>query len=227
MNDKKNKILKSSLFILWISIVLIVVYFYLNSNLSFKDYLFHIQNFIQSYGYWGPLILILLSVIRPLIFFPATILTIASGALFGNFLGFIYIMIGENLSANLSYIVGKYFGGHLPEKFSSKNKMFSKMDCKFRENGFFTVFTMRLIYFPFDFVGYLSGMCKIKQKEFALGTFIGIIPGVATFIFLGSSFFDPVNLIFATLFFIIGLIISKYLKKKNTNNNICDLNKNG
>ena len=88
------------------------------------------------------------------------------------------------------------------------------MECKFRDNGFMTVLTMRLMFLPFDVVGYLSGLCHIRQREFALGTFIGTIPGLATFILLGSSITDPRNLILALLFFVLGWVLSRCLKER-------------
>ena len=73
---------------------------------------------------------------------------------------------------------------------------------------------MRLIYIPFDLVGYLAGACDLRQIDFALGTFIGIIPGIITFVLLGSAWTDPRNLIISGIFFVLGLIISRYLKKR-------------
>ncbi len=211
--NKKNYI-KIGLFLIWIILIIFTFCTYKTLNIPILDYPDLITNFVGNYGIFGPIIMILISIIRPLIFFPATILTITAGALFGPWLGFITMLIGENLSANLSFIVGRYFGGNLTDKAVTESKKIKRLDCKFKENAFITVLTMRLIYFPFDMVGYASGICKAKHFQYALATFIGIIPGIATFIFLGSSFSDPRNLIIAGVFFIVGFFISKYLKKR-------------
>ena len=78
-----------------------------------------------------------------------------------------------------------------------------------------SVLVMRLIYLPFDLVGYSSGMCGIRQKDFALATFLGTLPGLATFTLLGSAIMDVKNIVFALAFFVIGLLISKYLRTRN------------
>ena len=53
---------------------------------------------------------------------------------------------------------------------------------------------------PFDFVGYSSGIFKLNQKDFALGTLLGTIPGLMAYTFLGSSFFN-------IDFFLLGLTV--------------------
>ena len=73
---------------------------------------------------------------------------------------------------------------------------------------------MRLIYLPFDLVGYFSGMCNIRQWDFALGTAIGILPGAVSFVLLGSSFTNPRHLIFSLSVFILSLALVRILKNK-------------
>jgi uncharacterized membrane protein YdjX (TVP38/TMEM64 family) len=53
---------------------------------------------------------------------PATVLTVTGGLLFGPLQGLIFVLIGENLSANLSYIVGKYFGGEIVKKMIERSQ---------------------------------------------------------------------------------------------------------
>ncbi len=79
---------------------------------------------------------------------------------------------------------------------------------------------MRLIYMPFDLVSYISGTCNLKQSEFALGTFLGIMPGLTTFVLLGSSFTDPRNLILTGAALGVGIFLSYLLKKKAKNNQL-------
>jgi len=53
---------------------------------------------------------------------PATVLTVTGGLLFGPLQGLIFVLIGENLSANLSYIVGKYLGGEIVKKIIERSQ---------------------------------------------------------------------------------------------------------
>lgn len=50
----------------------------------------HIRSFILSFGRWAPLLYIFLYTVRPLILFPAVLLTLAGGLTFGPWLGTFY-----------------------------------------------------------------------------------------------------------------------------------------
>ena len=61
---------------------------------------------------------------------------------------------------------------------------------------------------PFDLVGSMSGFRKLRQRDFALGTFFGILPGLTTFVLKGSSITDPKNLFFSGFALAGGILLS-------------------
>jgi uncharacterized membrane protein YdjX (TVP38/TMEM64 family) len=209
-----HHLFKKLLFAIWAGMLAVAFYLYLNSGLSLNEVVMKIRDYIGSYGVWGPLIYIVGYSFRSLFFFPGSLLAVISALLFGPLNGFLFTLIGENISANISFVVGRYFGSGIMMFLGTKIKFIPSMECKFRDNGFLAVLTLRLMFLPFDVVGYLSGLCHIRQREFALGTFIGTIPGLATFILLGSSITDPRNLILALVFFVLGWVLSRCLKER-------------
>jgi len=210
MNKTRIKIF---LFTLWGTVVGLAIYIYFSRETSMAGVVESLQKFINQSGVWGPLIYVGGYAFRSLIFFPASILTITAGILFGPWLGILLTMIGENISANISFVVGRYFTADLLKFLISKKHFVPRLTCKLQDNGFLTVLIMRLTFLPFDLVGYSSGMCNIKQKDFAMATIIGTIPGLLTFVFLGGSFLDLRYLILAAAFLTIGLTVSFLLKK--------------
>lgn len=192
----------------------LLVLMHLKSGMALADYPDRIKIFIQDLGFWGPLIYILIYIIRPLIFFPATLLTAISGALFGSVGGIVFTIVGENLSANFTYLLGRYFLQDLSRQTMSRNRLIHLLDCKFRDHGFISVLIMRLIYMPFDLIGFMAGACNVKQVQFAAGTFLGVMPGLVSFVLLGSAITDPINLLLAAFFLFLGIGISRYLKKR-------------
>ncbi len=209
-----KKVVKPFLFGLWMLLAGILIYKYFTGNIPLREYPHLLQKWLSLFGPWGPIFYIIFFTIRPLTFLPATVLTVTGGLLFGPLQGLIFVLIGENLSANLSYIVGKYFGGEIVRKMSAHSQHLHWLDCRLYENGFMAVLVMRLIYLPFDLVGYFSGMCKIRQWDFALGTAVGILPGTVSFVLLGSSFANPRHLIFSLSVFILSLALVRILKNK-------------
>jgi uncharacterized membrane protein YdjX (TVP38/TMEM64 family) len=195
---------KITLFTLWGTVVCLAVYIYLDRGSSIPELVETLQSLIRQKGNWGPLIYVTAYAFRSLILFPASILTITAGLLFGPWLGILLTMIGENISANISFVVGRYFTADLLKYLISKKHFVPRLTCKIQDNGFLTVLIMRLTFLPFDLVGYSSG---------AMATVIGTIPGLLTFVFLGGSFLDLRYLILAAAFLTIGLAISFWLKK--------------
>jgi uncharacterized membrane protein YdjX (TVP38/TMEM64 family) len=211
---KLDNPVKVTLLALWVTVFSVAVYFYLSLGIPVHDIVRILREFVNRLGIWGPLLYVVLYSFRSLILFPASLLTAISGLVFGPWYGMLLTVVGENISGNISFIVGRYFGSGLVRHLGSKSRHLASLECRFRENGFLAVLTMRLMYMPFDFVGYMSGACNIRQRDFALGTVIGTIPGLATFVFLGSAITDPKNLVIAFLFFVVGWLISNVLKEK-------------
>ena len=172
---------------------------------------------------WGPLVYMILYAIRPLILFPATLLTALSGALFGFWWGVFYTVIGENLSANFAYWIGRFFGKDL----RLEDTVIGKWVEALRNNSFEAVLLMRLFYFPFDLTNYGAGIVKAKWSEYFFATLIGIMPGLTTFVALGAAVdleefrtmglsfdaFDPRLLALSASIFVVSLIFSRKLKK--------------
>ena len=189
----------------------IVIFF--STGLSLKEFTQSLREQIMHAGILAPVVYVLFYSVRSVFFFPASLLTIISGMMFGPWLGLLLTMIGENISANVSYTLGKYFLPDVEKQTKNKYPMFCRIITYSKANGFFTVLFARLGYVPFDLVGYCSGMCNIKQKDFALGTLIGTIPGLLSYTLLGSSAVDSYLFFISVIIFLMSLGLAFVLKK--------------
>ncbi|MEN8135809.1 MAG: TVP38/TMEM64 family protein [Thermodesulfobacteriota bacterium] len=197
----------------WLIIIAAAITYLVSSDLGWNELHERLGALIKLSGPWAPFTYIAFYSFRSLVFFPASVLTIIAGILFGPWFGLIFTIVGENISANVSFVVGRYFVQDFAESVASKNRFINKTFCRTRKNGFMTVLIMRLSFVPFDLVGYFSGICNIRQKEFALGTLLGTIPGLLTYTMLGSSVAN-INLLFVALAtLIISLLIALFLRK--------------
>jgi uncharacterized membrane protein YdjX (TVP38/TMEM64 family) len=177
--------------------------------------------FMQN-GIWGVLIYILLYAVRPLIVFPATILSVAGGFVFGPVLGILYTIIASNISSTIAFYVGQFFGrGMLKD--DGSDGLIQRYARRMRENSFETVMVMRFIFLPYDLVSYLAGFLKIKFIPFILATALGSIPGTIAFVGFGASIesFDgslpklnPVTLTVSVAIFIASIALSRVFKKR-------------
>ncbi|MCZ8516953.1 TVP38/TMEM64 family protein [Paenibacillus filicis] len=146
-----------------------------------------IRDWILSFGWIAPLLFIFLYTLRPLLLFPASVLSIAGGLAFGVWWGTVFTVIGATTGAALSFFVARFLGNNAVRK--KWTGSWSRLERKLRERGFIYVLLLRLIpLFPFDLISYVAGVSKIRFRSFIYGTFIGIIPGTFAYNFLGSSF---------------------------------------
>lgn len=219
--------------IFWLLLIGGYTYYYQVNNLTTESAILEIVELLSSP--WGPLLYILIYMVRPLIFFSAAVLTIASGSIFGSgsilnlSLAILYTVIGSNLSATLAYLVGRFFGAGLLQEQESETdeaNVIQRYADRMRKNSFETILIMRFIFLPYDLVNYLAGILRIDWKAFILATILGSIPGTIAFVSFGASIdvkqlargetpeFDPLVLIFGAVIFVVSLAISRYFKQK-------------
>jgi uncharacterized membrane protein YdjX (TVP38/TMEM64 family) len=213
LNIKKVKI---SLLIFWAVVLLTILIGAVIKGLSPQNILNALGLYIKGLGIWGPLAYVGFYSVRSLVFFPASLLTITAGALFGPVHGLLLTMIGENISANLSFVISRYFKANILEYLSPSARFAAKISCYTEKNGLTLVMISRLVFLPFDLVSYSSGLSCIRQKDFALGTLIGTIPGLLTFTLLGSSLVDLRFLAMSAVSLAVSLLLARYLKKRKT-----------
>ncbi len=182
---------------------------------AFKDW-------VQSLGSWGPIIYMVVYLLRPLILFPAGILSATAGIIWGPALGFFYLQIAANISSTVEFLIARYVAREAVEK-KLKGKM-ANLDQRIEKHGFLTVLLIRLIpNVMWDIQNLSLGLTKVKFRHYFLATLIGIMPGSFAFVFFGSSLikvlFNPGNLWIlgvAILVFVGIVYFQKYLKKKHS-----------
>lgn len=208
--------------IFWLTLIYNFQHYRVINSLSYTDVLLNLVDFFTT-SMWGPLVYIVAYALRPLILFPATLLTALSGVLFGFWGGLIYTLIGENMSANLAYWIGRFFGQDL----RLEDTFLGKWVTWLRDRPFESVLFMRLFYMPFDLANYGSGVLRVQWSSYALATLIGILPGLTTFVALGAALdleefranglsFDALDvryLAVAVIIFTVSLVLSRLLKK--------------
>ena len=172
-----------------------------------------LRSWILSFGIWSPVIYIVIYTLRPLLFFPASILSIAGGLAFGAWLGTLYTIIGATLGAMLSFYVAKTLGKKLVRKTWNGNAR--KIQSQMKQNGFFYVLLFRFIpVINFDLISYVAAFAKVRFSSFALSTLVGIIPGTFAYNFLGSSFVsgNPKIIVLAVIVFVILTVVPILLR---------------
>ena len=178
----------------------------------------NVKNFILQFGIWGPLVFILIYASRAVVLvIPVGVMSLAGGLAYGKWYGTLYILIGATLGACLSFVIARYLGRKFIEQFEWLHKgRIKSFDQGSEKHGLKLILFVRLIpLFQYDAVNFGSGLSKMKFRDFALGSFIGMVPGGFVNALLGSSLENIISVQFFValgLFFLLMLIPVFYKK---------------
>ena len=221
MSFFKQHIQKIAALAFWVLLIAAYQWYAIANNLSPLEVIQNLLGFLAE-GFWGPLIYILLYTFRPLILFPSTLLTLASGFVFGPFVGILYTIVASNISSTVAFFVGRYFGKDMLKDDGSES-LIQRYARRMRNNSFETVMIMRFIFLPYDAVSYLAGFLRINYWPFILATALGSIPGTIAFVGFGASIenftgvvpqLDPLTFGISFTIFIVSIILSRLFKNK-------------
>lgn len=147
-----------------------------------------LQQFIDTAegAWWAFLAFCLIYALRPLVLFPASLLTIAGGVLFGPVVGVAATVLGANASAMVAYWLARSLGLQTGGSQDTQG-LVARWSARMRSESFTTVMVMRLAFLPYDLVNYAAGLLRIRPLSFLAATAIGSLPGTIAFTLAGAS----------------------------------------
>lgn len=182
------------------------------------------QRFIDATddAWWAIPAFVLAYLARPLLLFPASLLTIAAGILFGPVIGIVVAVIAANASAMVAFHVGKTFS---PASLADEGGegFVDRWAGRMRAESFLTVMLMRLAFLPYDLVNYSAGFLRISAGAFLAATALGSLPGTVSFVLAGASLerldagfdgFDPTVFGFSLAIFVVSIAVSKVVQQR-------------
>lgn len=211
-------VLRVLLFILWAALIVGLYVFIHTQNIPLRHVPKLLRAEVVEAGPWGPLVIIGLYLASTLLLFTKAGIDIISGAVYGPVIGSIFVLVGLNLAASATFYFGRFFGRHFVH--AHEHGWIKKYDDLLAQEGFITVFLMRLLLFPFDLVSIGCGMSKMQFRQYFFGTLLGSLPGTVTFVVLGQAFMEPRAwvlfgaLLVVSLLFVLILRRSEWAKKK-------------
>ena len=177
-----------------------------------------LSRFLETVGFWAPLVYIAFYSLGVCLFVPGTLLTGLGAAIFGAYWGFVYVWIGAMLGSSAAFFIGRTLGREFAA--SLIGDKLKKYDDAIERNGFATVLYLRLVYFPFTPMNFGMGLTKVHFKDYVFGTGLGIIVGTFIFTFFIGTLKDVWvsgnwgELISFKVFFSIGLFVFSFFIPK-------------
>ncbi len=172
-------------------VLLLVALRFFDVQQLFRDALAWISNL----GALGPLIFIGLYILACVLLLPGAILTLGAGAVFGFVQGAIAASIGATLGATCAFLVGRYLARDWVARRIAGNARFKAVDEAVAREGWKIVLLTRLSpVFPFNILNYAFGLTKVGLKDYFFASWLGMIPGMFLYVYLGSLAGDLASL---------------------------------
>lgn len=147
-----------------------------------------LQELVERLGPAGPLAVILLQAAQVLLApVPGQVLGLASGALFGPWLGTLYSMLGLLLGSYLAVWLVRRWGRPLVERLVDPQSL-ARVDRLSRRLGAPLLFLVFLVPFlPDDAILLVAGLTEIPTAVILLAALFGRLPGLLVSAFIGES----------------------------------------
>lgn len=187
MDQKKIKI---GLLIL-IMLTIIAFFFYDIQQYATLDYIkAKQQNIFEYYKqnvFFVLVLFIFLYVLVTALSLPvATFLTLLGGALFGFSTGLIIVSFASTIGATLAFLMARFLAQNYVQKYYKKQ--LSKINKKFKSEGAFYLFALRLVpVFPFFIINVVMGLMTIKTWTFYWVSQLGMLPGTIVYVYAGTQ----------------------------------------
>lgn len=184
---KKGSNLGSVIVKLVIVAVVIALLYLGYKHLPINEWLQTVLDKVDQMGVWGPIVYILVYIVAVVFLIPASLLTLSAGTLFGPVMGTVYVSIASTLGAGAAFIVGRTIARKWVEGKVKDNPKFEALDGAVAREGWKMVGLSRLSpVFPYTLTNYLFGLTKVKFWHYFIASWIGMLPGTALYVLVGS-----------------------------------------
>jgi len=135
---------------------------------------------------FAPLLVLGAYVLASLTAFPITLLILATGLVFGPIAALVYAWAGSLLGAAAGFGVGRVLARDLVQRLSGAR--LTAIGRRLGKQGLLAVIALRIVpVAPFTVVNLAAGAARVRLRDFMLGTFLGMSPGIiAVTVFWGQ-----------------------------------------
>jgi len=174
------------------TIVLFVVIIFSVPDSPAQQYLIDLMFWLHSIpAFWGAMTLTVIYAISLVFCFPGTPVNLAAGFLFGFWIGSFVTVIGCDIGATISFLLGRTLGRDWAQQQIRGNRKFQLVNLAVEKNAWLIIFLVRLSpIFPFGICNYLFGVTKSNLWTYWSATTAGLIPCTMAYTYLGSLIQD-------------------------------------
>ena len=157
-------------------------------QLPIADWVERLETTVRDLGVWGPIVFAVTYILAAVALVPASALTIAAGALFGLWWGFVIVSLSSTASAAVALLIARYLARERVEKIAASNPKFRAIDRAVATGGWKVVAMLRLSpAIPFNLQNYFYGLTSISFWRCILTSWIAMMPGTFLYVYFGYA----------------------------------------
>ncbi len=142
---------------------------------------------IHSLGAAGPLLILVLTLIHAVVFYPAEIVDAAAGLVYGFLPALALMMAGWLLSGLACFAIGRSVARPLLDRWLGEER-FERTERRIERGGAKVLIGARLIpILPFSLVSYAAGAARVPTWRFLWTTAVGYLPITAISVYFGTK----------------------------------------
>ena len=156
--------------------------------LPLREWMVALVTRVEGFGPWAAVILGAVWVPAAILLVPGSLITLGTGFLLGVGWGLVTVSAGSTLGAVAAFLVGRTLARERVREWIAARPRFEAVDRAIGTGGFQIVLLTRLSpLFPYNFQNYAFALTGIRIRDYALGSWIGMLPGTLLYVYLGSS----------------------------------------
>jgi len=153
--------------------------------LPLRGWIDALSSWLQGLGLWGAAILVLIVVMMTFLPLPDWPLPIAAGYVYGVW-AFPMVYLGIAFASAVAFLSARYLARDKFSALLAGRPKYRALDKAVTKNGWQMVLLLRLSpVVPFNLQNYAFGVTGITFIEYVGATLVGIIPGVAIYVYFG------------------------------------------
>ncbi len=145
-----------------------------------------IEQTIQSWGAWGVLASIVLMILHSFVPFPAEVVAIANGMVYGPVWGTVITWTGAMLGAFLAFGLARTLGRPFVELMVRRSNRHVLDEWAAMRGGQLVLISRLIPVISFNLINYAAGLTRMSWWTFAWATGIGIVPLTTLMVVMGD-----------------------------------------
>ena len=153
------------------------------------DRLVELRAWIVDLGPLGAVVFVLIYGVATTVALPASVLTLAAGAMFGSVMGVVLVSIGSTLGAAGAFALARWLARDSVSRWLSGNERFRKLEALTERHGAIIVAITRLVpIFPFNLLNYGFGLTRMPFGTYIFWSWLCMLPGTVLYVVGADAF---------------------------------------